>query len=160
MMPPTLSPQRVYPAEDGKAVIICPHCEKHRSVNAEKYLAAHKPLKVQCGCGRIFTILFETRDFYRKETHLSGHYKKSDTDDPEIILIENLSFTGIRFKTRFSHDIQVDDVLKLDFILDNRQGSRIVKTVRVKSVQGRVIGAEFRDQQAYNTELTYYLSPD
>ena len=65
--------QRVYPAEDGKAVIVCPHCEKHRSVNAEKYLDTHKSLKVQCGCGGIFTILFETRDFYRKETHLSGY---------------------------------------------------------------------------------------
>ena len=151
--------QRVYPAEDGKAVIVCPHCKKHRSVNAEKYLNTHKSLKVQCGCGRIFAILFETREFYRKKMQLSGHYIKSPTDDPEMIIIEDLSFTGIRFKTRFSHNIEVDDVLRVDFVLDNPQGSRIVKTVRVKYVQGRVIGAEFRDRQAYNTELTSYLTP-
>ncbi len=152
--------QHVYPAEDGNAVIVCPHCKKHRSINAEKYLDTHKPLKVQCGCGCMFPVMFETREFYRKETHLSGYYTKSDTDDPEIILIEDLSFTGLKFTTRFSHDIEFDDVLKVVFVLDNRQASRIVKMVRVKYVHKRVIGAEFRDHQAYSAELTYYLSPD
>ena len=132
---------------------------KRFTIDASAYMFSRKSLNVGCRCGHQFPVVFDTRNFYRKELHLPGRYTKSDTDDLEMIIIEDLSFTGIRFKTRFSRDIQVDDVLRLDFVLDNSQGSRIVKTVRVKYVQGRVVGAEFRDRQAYSTELTYYLNP-
>ena len=158
-MPTKPTPQRVHPAENGQAVIICPQCMKRFTIDASAYMFSRKSLNVGCRCGHQFPVVFDTRNFYRKELHLPGRYTKSDTDDLEMIIIEDLSFTGIRFKTRFSRDIQVDDVLRLDFALDNSQGSRIVKTVRVKYVQGRVVGAEFRDRQAYSTELTYYLNP-
>ena len=160
VMPPTLSPQRVYPAADGQAGILCPHCLKRTTIDASKYVDVQRPLKVQCGCGHTFAVIFKARKFNRKDVHLPGRYTKSVADGPEMIILKDLSLTGLKFQTRLAHDIQVDDVLKVDFVLDNPQGSRIVKTVRVKYVQGRVIGAEFRDRQAYNTELTYYRSPD
>ncbi len=159
VMPLTLSPQPVYPAADGQAGILCPHCLKRTAIDARKYIDAHRPLKVQCGCGHTFSVLINTREFKRKEVHLTGCYTKSVTKGPEMIILKNISFSGLKFQTCLAHDIQVDDVLKVDFVLDNPQGSRVVKTVRVKYVQGQVIGAEFRDRQAYNTELTSYLNP-
>ena len=57
-----------------------------------------------------------------------------------------------------SHKIEVNDVLTIEFRLDNRRRTRIVKTVRVMHVMGGTIGAEFRERQAYSTELTYYLN--
>ena len=132
---------------------------KHVTIDASAYRYSHKSLKVGCPCGHKFPVVFDTRNFYRKELHLAGQYIKSFSDDPELLTIEDLSYTGVKFRTRFSHQIQVDDVLTIDFILDNKQHSRIVKTIRVKHVQGRTIGAEFREGQAYSTELTYYLNP-
>ncbi len=159
VMPTKPTPQRVYPAENGQAVIICPQCMKHSTIDASAYMYSHKSLKVGCRCGHKFPVVFDTRKFYRKELHLPGQYTKSPSDDPELLTIEDLSYTGVKFRTSFSHKIQVDDVLIIDFILDNKQRSRLVKTIRVKHVQGQVIGAEFRDRQAYSTELTYYLNP-
>jgi hypothetical protein len=158
-MPEMLTPQRVYPAENGKALITCPQCMKRTTVNATNYLDGHKILKVGCGCGHKFRVIFDTRHFYRKEMVLRGHYKKLPTDDAELITIEDLSFTGIKFRTRFSHTIQIDDVLTVEFFLDNKQHSHIIKTIRVKHVQGKEVGAEFRERQAYSTELTFYLNP-
>lgn len=155
----TLTPQRVYPDDNGQAVIVCPSCMKRRPIDARPHLDSHKALKVGCGCGHRFRIVFDTRNFYRKGLQLPGKYTKLPSDDLELLTVEDLSYTGVKFTTRFSHNIEVDDVLTIDFILDNRKRSRIVKTVRVMYVMGKVIGAEFRDRQAYSTELTYYLNP-
>lgn len=157
--PATPTPQRVYPNENGQAVIVCPRCMTHTPIDANPYMYSHKSLKVGCRCGHKFSVVFDTRKFYRKKLRLAGQYTKLHTDDPELITIEDLSFTGVRFRTRLSHKVEIDDVLTLDFILDNEQRSRIVKTVRVMYVMGGVIGAEFRERQAYSTELTYYLNP-
>lgn len=158
-MPTTPTPQRVFPNENGQAVITCPQCMGRFAIDASPYMHNHKPLKVGCRCGHKFPVVFDTRKFYRKELRLAGQYTKLPTDDPELITIEDLSYTGVKFRTRFSHKIEVDDVLTIDFILDNEQRSRIVKTVRVMWVMGRMIGGEFREHQAYSTELTYYLNP-
>ena len=156
--PTTPTPQRVYPSENGQAVLVCPRCMKHTTIDASPYMYSHKSLKVGCQCGHKFSVVFDTRKFYRKKLRLAGQYTKLPTGDPELITIEDLSFTGVKFRTRISHNIEVDDVLTIDFILDNRQRSRIVKAVRVMYVLGGVIGAEFRERQAYSTELTYYLN--
>ena len=153
------TPQCIYPTENGQAVIICPQCMKHTTIDASPYMNSHKILKVGCRCGHKFPVVFNSRNFYRKEVHLAGQYTKLPSDDPELLTIDDLSYSGVKFRTRFSHQIQVDDVLTIEFILDNHKSSRIVKTIRVKQVQGRVIGAEFREHQAYSTELTYYLNP-
>ena len=158
-MPTKPTPQRVHPAENGQAVIICPQCMKRFTIDASAYMFSRKSLNAGCRCGHKFPVVFDTRDFYRKELHLAGQYTKSPCDDPQLLTIEDLSYTGVKFRTRFSHKIQVDDVLTIDFILDNKQHSHIVKTIRVQHVQGREIGAEFRERQAYSTELTYYLNP-
>ncbi len=145
VVPTKPTPQRIYPTENGQAVIICPQCMKHTTIDASPYMNSHKILKVGCLCGHKFPVVFNTRKFYRKEVHLAGQYTKLPSDDPELLTIEDLSYTGVKFTTRFSHKLQVGDVLTIEFILDNKQHSRIVKTIRVKHVQGRVIGAEFRD---------------
>ncbi len=158
VMPTQPTPQRVHPTETGQAVIICPQCMKRFAIDASAYMDSRKSLKAGCRCGHKFPVVFDTRSFYRKELYLAGQYIKSLSDDPELLTIENLSYSGVKFRTRFAHTIQVDDELTIEFILDNRQSSRIVKTIQVKHMQGQVIGAEFRDRQAYSAELTYYLN--
>jgi len=152
------APQRVYAAENGQAVIVCARCTEHTPIDARPYLDSHKSLKVRCRCGNKFPIVFNTRNFYRKEVHLPGQYAKSFGDVPDLLTIEDMSYTGIKFKTGMSHKIEVDDVLTIEFRLDNRRRTRIVKTARVMHVMGGTIGAEFRERQAYSTELTYYLN--
>lgn len=159
VMPTKPTAQRVYPDEHGQSVIICPQCMSHTPIDAKPYMDSHKALKVGCRCGHKFPVVFDARRFYRKALHLPGQYTKLPTDDPELVTIEDLSYTGARFRTRASHKIEVDEVLTIDFELDNWQRSHIVKTVRVMYVLGRVIGADFCDRQAHSTELIYYLNP-
>ena len=152
------TPQRVYPTENGKAVIVCARCTAHTPIDARPYLDSHKSLKVRCRCGHKFPIVFDIRNFHRKELHLPGQYTKSSGNVPDFLSIEDMSYTGVKFKTGMSHKIEVNDVLTIEFRLDNRRRTRIVKTVRVMHVVGGMIGADFRERQAYSTELTYYLN--
>jgi hypothetical protein len=80
VMPTKPTPQRVYPAENGQSVIVCPQCMKHTPIDASPYMYSHKSLKVGCQCGHKFPVVFDTRKFYRKELCLPGQYTKLSTD--------------------------------------------------------------------------------
>ena len=115
-------------------------------------------MRIRCRCQWIFTIQLETRSFYRKAPRLQGRYVKPQRGDFELLTVEDISFTGIHFRTRFSHDLQVEDILHVTFVLDNSARSELTKAVTVKHINGRQIGAEFCERQAFDTEPTYYLN--
>ena len=78
------------------------------------------------------------------------------------MIVEDLSRTGLGFRTRYRHTIQVNDVLSITFTLDDKQKTDIRKSVRVRRVNDRFIGAEFVDHDAYtdiNRILGFYLMP-
>ena len=65
-MHPTASPQLVYLSAKGQGVAICPQCTEPSQVSGSAYRDLHAPLTVTCSCGHRFTILLNTRRFYRK----------------------------------------------------------------------------------------------
>jgi hypothetical protein len=149
----------VYVNEDHEGTIICPNCEKNKRADFSKYGESREPLKVKCGCGCLFNIIIESRRYYRKKINIPGHYTVPGSDKAGSIVVEDLSFTGIRFRTRLIHNLQVGETVDLQFVLDNKKKSEIYKRAIVKRVQGRSIGAEFCDLKAFDKELGYYLMP-
>lgn len=146
--------------ERAKATITCPNCNNTKVVDVTKYRHAQSPTKARCGCGCIFDIPglnVESRKFFRKKTNLTGSYVQTETDGKGFITVKDLSFSGLGFEVEKYHDIEVDDVLGVRFILNDKRKTEIRRTVVVKNVRGRFIGAEFCDSQIFDMDLGYYL---
>jgi len=126
-MSTNISVQKIYLNKHDDGTIVCPECEKSKIMNLATYKTSHVPIKVKCGCGCLFKIIIESRKFYRKETHLLGEYKDRKTNDTGSIIVNDLSITGLCFKTNLSNRINVGDILEIKFILDNDMQSEISK---------------------------------
>lgn len=142
----------VTPDQDGQVNIACPRCRKHKSANVsafkESHVEAHKSLKIKCVCGHAFEIAIDTRRHPRKNTSLTGAYIKFQarkSDAHGFFIVENISMTGLKLRTRAPHYVQVGDVLKINLILDDKEGSEIWASLQVKHVGDFTIGGAFCD---------------
>jgi hypothetical protein len=159
MMTPASSIPLVHLNNQGQGVITCPQCAKISQVCAAAYRDLHASVKVKCSCGHRFSVLFNTRHFYRKDVSFSGIYTPSGGTTKRQMTVVNLSMTGVRFDTLLPHTLQVDDVVQLVFRLDDQQGTEIHNKIIIRRVDGKQIGAEFCDLQEYQRELGFYLRP-
>jgi hypothetical protein len=150
---------KVYVNHNDEGTITCPHCEKSKQLNFAKQKTSHEPLRVKCTCGNSFKIIVEIRTYYRKKTGLRGHYATPDSNKSGSIIVEDLSLTGLGFRTRLPHSLQRGEVIALRFVLDNKVQSEVQKQAIVRRIQGCFIGAQFCDLQAFDKELGYYLMP-
>ena len=71
--------------------------------------------------------------------------------------VKELSLSGLTFSTRGYHIIQVGELLKINFALDNTKSSEIQKIVHVKYVDNHSIHAEFCNKKKLETALIRYL---
>ena len=159
--------KKIYANDDEKGTLICEKCGKTRVVDLSNFKNIGKPLKVKCGCGHFFFVSLEIRKFYRKSTQLSGEYIKISNDvskglEKGVMTVEDLSRTGLKFRTKISHNIRMEDMLRVRFILDDTQHSEVHKGAIVKWVTNYVVGAEFVDFDTFNEAnrtLGFYLMP-
>src|SRR6266487_4154362 len=122
----TMEIKKIYANDDEKGTLICEKCGKTRVVDLSNFKNIGKPLKVKCGCGHFFFVRIEIRKFYRKSTHLSGEYIKISNDatkglEKGAMTVEDLSRTGLGFRTKTPHNIRMEDMLRVRFILDDAQ---------------------------------------
>jgi hypothetical protein len=150
--------QKVYVPENNEATIVCRCCGAQKTANAAPFL--HKgPVKVRCACGSVFLASFEKRKYYRKSVSLAGFYLRSEpARDAGDMVVEDLSSTGIGFRTNLKNKLQVNDIVKVQFVLNDTQGSKVSRNVMVRSVNDRFVGAEFCDQDVCRP-LSFYLLP-
>ena len=92
--------QKVYLDKHDDGTITCPNCQKSKRANLAAQKGRREVLKVKCGCGCAFGITIDQRKYYRKKTQLPGHYTVSGTNASGSMVVEDLSFTGIGFRTR------------------------------------------------------------
>ena len=157
--------KKIYANEDEKGTLVCEKCGKTRVINLSDFKNIGKPLKVKCSCSHFFFVSIEVRKFYRKSTHLSGEYIKVSRDaskglEKGIMTVEDLSRTGIGFRTKTNHDIRVEDLLRVRFVLDDAKRSEVTQSAVVKRVSNDFVGAEFVDFDMFNETnrtLGFYL---
>jgi len=128
--------------------------------NLAQYTNTTNRIKAKCQCGCIFDVpdvVIEARKFYRKRTRLPGSYAKTVVDAMGCMTVHDVSFTGIRFQTEKEHDLALEEVLGVRFVLDDQKHTEIRRTVVIRHVQGRCIGAEFCDMHGYDMDLIHYL---
>lgn len=150
--------------QNDTITIACPICDRKKDVNISAFKAshveAHRSLKTQCTCGHAFQITVNTREFPRKKATLTGAYIKFKSQHSEsygFFIIEDISMGGLKFRTRAPHSLEVGEVVRINFILNDDEGSEIWAALQVKHVQGFTIGGAFCDLQDADNRLALYL---
>ena len=154
--------EKVYITSQQMATFVCPNCEKSKTVNVSKYAELDKNVKVnvKCPCGHMYTSILEKRKKYRKETNLHGLYIRI-VDGKEVesglMKVRDLSTTGMKLQINDQHGCEVDDVIQVEFHLDDTQRSFVKKKVIIRNIKGTEIGTELAPTEAMDKALGFYL---
>ncbi|HBZ54838.1 MAG TPA: hypothetical protein DEO88_05490 [Syntrophobacteraceae bacterium] len=161
---------KTYIGEDNTVTIRCAACGRKKTIDAVEYKTANRELTVKCQCGHSFSVAFEWRKFYRKQVALAGEYIKDKGSDQEVgemvvedirwdgIVLENLGMGGLAFQTNNKNSLKKGDIIHVTFTLDDVRKSPITRNVVVKSVNGRVVRAEFCDNQPGRALMFYMMA--
>ena len=150
--------ERFFVKPDNTVDIKCPYCRTVKTVPVAKIKDSKKVIEVKCLCRKVFNVLLEFRKMYRKETELKGRYVNQSCDNDEgSIIISNISMNGLGFHIVGAHKIAQDNILKVEFRLDDEQKTFIARRVKVREVQGDFAGVEFVNVDQYDKFLDFYL---
>jgi hypothetical protein len=99
------------------------------------------------------------RQYVRKKTELTGALIKHPLEDAETrIVVEDVSQGGVGFTMLEDDYVKVNEVLEVQFALDDEHESVVSKKVVIRHVYGRRVGAEFCDPEDEEcTQLGAYL---
>ncbi len=133
----------------------CDQCQRTNTVMAA---SQNEAIEMQCACGKVYRVLLDSRKFDRKFANLPGFYV-DQTDDTKtgIIVVENISFGGLKFRTTSAQNVAYDDLLYVQFTLDDEAQTLIWEKVRVHYVHHDTVGVEFMDLDKFNKNLASYL---
>jgi hypothetical protein len=149
---------KIFIDHNNEGEIVCPKCEKNKTIHVSKDRIPLKPIRVKCNCGYSFSILLEYRKYHRKVVSIPGKLLHRETGD-EIaeIVITSVSVVGLGFDLKSAASVTENEVYRVVFTLDDSFESTIQEEIIVTRINGRSIGAEFGDQDKYNYELDFYV---
>lgn len=154
--------QKVYITDDLKATFVCDKCGHARIEDVSRYAHVGRAMRVRCTCrcGHNFSVTLEKRKLIRKDCSFMGRYTHRDTEgdlSQERIRVINISRGGLRIELMGDKTLDVDDRLDVEFRLDDESRSEIRKTVIVRNIHEKTIGAEFVDSDEIDKVLVMYL---
>jgi hypothetical protein len=151
----------IYVNKRNEITILCSQCGKVKKQLLNNVSITGKRLKIKCSCGHAFSAFIEGRRHYRKRVTLFGKCPSLETKTPaEGMVVENISFYGLSFRTQWKNQFKVGDILRVSFVLDNLRRTEIRKTVVVRNVRDHCVGAEFCQPDEPNAILGFYLMPN
>ncbi len=154
-----MRPMKVYVTQNNLASIRCPECGRQKNMEVSKFKKHHKAIMVKCTCNFSFPIIFEKRQHYRKMVNFMGHYSSEDNSiSQKPITIEDISRTGMRFRTSTQNQVEAGQNIIVHFVLDDDQRTSLDLKVTVVRVQGLEAGAEYTDANIPKA-LAFYLLP-
>lgn len=146
--------------DDGVTALACPVCGLVRPTSVSKFRNKRHVLSVKCKCSENFKVHLEFRKHFRKSTDIDGLYSLlAPAAGGGRVKIQNISRSGVGFSISGKHTIQIGNLAKLNFTLDNRNATELDKQVTIKSISENYIGCEFIENQAFEKELGFYLRP-
>lgn len=155
--------EKVHISSSDMATFICPKCEKTKTVDVSKYARITQSVRVKstCPCGHTWTSVLEKRRQYRKDVNFAGKYVlivDGNEVDKGVMVVSNLSTTGIQLKLNVRRKFNIDDLLRVEFNLDDARRTHIVKDVIVKNQEGLLVGCAFSlTQPQQERALGFYL---
>ena len=153
--------RKIYYGKKGECSVVCHRCGKVSKVDTKK-VQLNQVIEINCSCQNNFRVQLEKREYYRKEVKLTGTFEKIVPEDTikGRLIIEDLSYTGIGCRTVTKHYLEKDDVVSVDFTLDDVHNSQINENGIVRTVRDRYLGIEFQDLSQHSRKLIgFYLLP-
>jgi hypothetical protein len=150
---------KIFVRPDNTATIICPACNAATQTSVAHYRHKKHVLKIRCKCNAVFKAQLDFRRHYRKQTSLPGTYRviKPPGGGGGVIHIRNISQNGIGFTVSGVHHLQPGMVIRLEFTLNDKHLTKLVKEATVRLVEDNYIGCQFTDQDVVEKALGFYL---
>ena len=146
---------------DNTATVNCPACKVVKQISVEAYRYKNHSLTIRCKCNAKFTIDLDFRTHYRKKTNLPGTYRVIDSHSTGggDIQIYNISQGGIGFTVSDLQEMKKGLTVQLEFRLNDKNQTKLVKQARICSIENNYIGCQFIDQNPIEKALGFYLRP-
>lgn len=151
--------KKIFVSDDNMATILCPSCSKYSRINVDRFRNKKSEINIKCTCQVLFKVRLEFRKNYRKETNLPGEYISRKDARRMRIIIKNISMRGVGFATTEEHNLVLEDVLKINFRLDDKCHTEINRDVTVRFLKDRYVGTEFLYPSQEDKDLGFYLMP-
>jgi hypothetical protein len=156
--------EKVFIYKDNKAIIICPKCEKSKTIDVSEELGSKYLVQLQhkCSCGYLVIVLLERRKRHRKITNLKGVYSGLVSEEKEAkgsMTIQDITRAGLSFMLdeSASQKLNMGDNLLFEFHLDDKSRSLIKKEGLISNMRGPYIGVEFSSVDLYDRALGQYM---
>ncbi len=143
----------------GRAAVRCPFCDKGHYIAVPKHLH-NKPVRAKCECGKSFPVVFDSREYHRKEVRLPGEYWNA-FGELDIMIVTSLSITGVGFQAgRSTPFVTIGETIQLKFLLDDGHETWVEAKAIVRRVDRNGIGVEFAGLDRHQQKcLGFYLMP-
>lgn len=158
---------------DDKVVIInCPECHRSTKVPLATIGKRHR-CRVKCTCGNVFVAEVEYREKFRKQVAFPGFYEitrstlsamrngarvhwESVAIDGKVpnCQIVDISPAGIGFLKKDKRLLNINDVIRIRFKLDNSAKTEITQECAVKFIKNDAVGCQMLSK---NISLGFYL---
>ncbi len=173
----------IYINHDNKATLSCPKCSKAKIIDASKFIAKEGPLKLtykfkcsSCDCGNKDcsgcnsnncsfhnknTVVLERRHHFRKEVNLPAVVTTTQKQKKINVFIQDISRTGLNFKMVLKTELSLNEILLIEFHLDNKPKTFIRKKVLVKKINKLIVGVEYSSSETYagtDKAIGFYLT--
>lgn len=150
--------EKIFLGNSTMATFVCPECERSRTTDISKLLTAKAQLKIKCTCkcGHVFPVVIERRKYFRKTLALSGVIFTSQGDRKYIMAIKDLSRSGCRVKINTAFPFALEDIVQVEFNLDDKDRSFVSKEAVIRSINGPSLGLEFTEIEKYD-KIGQYL---
>jgi hypothetical protein len=152
-------PIRVYLNSSQEGVVICPRCSLEKTINMAHYQGyfGGKSLNIRCKkCKASFYVEFDYRKHTRIKVNIPGKLPLNVLKTEQNIIVNSLSVSGIGFTIIDMPNINIDDVLDIQFYLGDNDRSFINEKITVRRIDGNFVGAEYCDD-TYRHELDFYV---
>ncbi len=151
---------KIHVNHNKEGEITCPKCSKMKTISATPQLLTKRAIKVKCSCGHSFSVSLDYRRFFRRNVGIPGVlYQAESTKLLCNVTITSLSVSGIGFSTKSLHNIYINSAFEIEFKLDDDSDATIREAIVIRRINGLSVGAEFSEQEKYNYELDFYMSP-
>ncbi len=135
---------KVFVTSNFMATFTCPECCKSKRKDISKFFKheTQVKLKYKCECQHSFSVTLERRRSKRKKVQLKGHIIMGLNKYP--ITVKDISKQGVKIKTLENIPLRENEKIKIEFLLDDPNSSKISRDVRIKKIiSPKDIGCEF-----------------
>ena len=146
--------KKVYLNKNKEGHFNCGQCGTVQKVCA-KDSESHIAKGVDCSCSSVTDVHLEQRQHFRKDVEFIGTFKRIYPDSSEMgkIIVEDISHTGMKFKTVTRNHLKKDDVIQIRFALKGNHNSIIAENGVVKFVNDLYVGIEFQHLSEHTKKL-------